>query len=287
MDNFDLGGKSIFQSTPKEKKKYILFLYTMNHDNSEKIRSIERTIQKTLKNFIMVRLEDPDEGLKALLVKNIEIVVIDSSFFNDDNISVEYATECKKRRKCPIFFIAKDPSRLIEQYRKKLFRYEEFDNYFPEPVDLTEFSKKLHLIENSKGRSAKRFSINIPVQMFRLNKNQTYSVTLTDISLVGFGILMHTQEILAKNEQVQIKIPLYLFRFFHENFGEFLPLSGKLRRISINGELLGFSLEHITTMQMEALAQLLTIIHYKSKLIKFPEKPKEAGQKKINSSDLI
>lgn len=289
MDVFDLSGKSIFEASPKKKKKYILFLYTHSHDNEEKIRMMEKAIQKTLKNFVLVRLEEPDEGLKALIVKNIEIVVIDSSLFNDDLVAVDYALECKKRKKCPVLFVAKDPQKLIHEYRQKLYAYEEFDNYFNDPVDIAEFTKKLQQVGSSQGRTAKRFSLSIPIKLYRLNTNSVYSVTLTDISLVGFGVLLDHTDIFTQNEQVQIKVPLSLFKIFHEQYGEFLPLSGKLRRLSINGESLGFSIEFVTPMQVEVLCDILSVINYKSKLSRLSEKPKEivAGVRKMNSSDLI
>ena len=125
-----------------------------------------------LKNFILVRFEEPDEGLKALIVKNIEIVVIDSSLFSNDSISIDYAVECKKRKKCPILFVAKDPQKLIHEYREKLYSYEEFDSYFNDPLDIAEFTKKLQQVGSSTGRRAKRFSLNIPIKLFRLNNNQ-------------------------------------------------------------------------------------------------------------------
>lgn len=290
MDVFDLAGKSIFESSSqKKKKKYILLLFTLNHENEDKIRMLEKTITKTLKNYILVRLDEPDEGLKAIIVKNIEIVVIDSSLFNSDTISVDYAVECKKRKKCPILFVANNPEKLIREYREKLFMFEEFDAYFNDPVDLSEFSRKLTQIGSSKGRIAKRFSLNIPIDLYRLNKNTKYNVLLRDISLVGFGIIIHHEDIFLQNEQIQIKIPLALFRIFHPLYGEFLPLSGRLKRVSISGENMGFSLEFTTPLQLEVLTKILAVIYHRSKLTKFSDKPKDTAPpapKKMTSADL-
>jgi hypothetical protein len=288
MDVFDIGGKSIFEPTQKVKKKYILFLYSLDLDNKERIRQIERTIQKNAKDYILVRLEDADEGLKALMVKNIEIIVLDSSLFNSDKISVEYALECKHRKKCPVLFIAKDPKILIHEYRENMFRYEELDSYFTEPIDVGLFAKKLMQIANSQGRVAKRFSLNIPVRLFRLNTNQTIKVQLTDLSLVGFGLKIEQEDVFSKFEQVQIRLPLGMFKIFHPEFGEYLPLSGKLRRQSINGESLGFSLEFLTPMQIEVICLVLAAINYKAKLSKLSETPKEIKiLRKVTSSDMM
>ncbi|MES2613934.1 MAG: PilZ domain-containing protein [Bdellovibrionota bacterium] len=288
MEIFDLDPKSMFDSTPRKKKKYILLLYSMSQEHEERIRMLEKAVQKTLKNFILVRLDDPDEGLKAIIVKNIEIIIIDSSLFNNDSISIEYAIECKKRKKCPILFIASEPQKLISEYRDKLFMYEEFDSYFNTPIDFTEFTKKLLQVSTSKGRAAKRFSLNIPISMYRLNNDKKYSVTLSDISLVGFGVSHRYEDIFSRGEQVQIKVPLAQFKIFHAQYGEFLPLSGKLRRISISGDHLGFSIEFITPLQVEVLCQILSIMNYKAKLTKFGEKTAEdSAAKKILLSDMM
>ena len=287
MDSIDLTRKSMFDAPPKRKKKFVLFLYKMNAKNQEKIRLIEKAIQKTITDFILVRFEDPDEGLKALILKNVEMVIIDSSLFNDDSISVDFGVECKKRKKSPIIFIANDAETLIKKYREKLYLYEEFDTYFNDPVDISEFSKKILQVGKSHGRAAKRFSLNIPLTLYRLNTNSTYQVTLSDISLVGAGITHKNQDIFKKNEQFQIKIPLELFRTFHPQFGEFLPLSLKLRRISISGKTLGLSIEFMTQMQAEALLKLLSIIHAKSRNTKFAPKPRESNEpKKLTMSDV-
>ena len=99
MDVFDPSGKSIFESSVKKKKKYVLFLYTFTREEENKLKAIERTIQLTLKDYILVRLEEPDEALKAIIVKNIEIIIIDYSLFDDDATAVEFDYECKKRKR--------------------------------------------------------------------------------------------------------------------------------------------------------------------------------------------
>ncbi|RDB35315.1 PilZ domain-containing protein [Spirobacillus cienkowskii] len=275
MEVFDAEGKSIFDITPKKKKRYVLFLFKINRDNETRIRTIEKAIQNSLPEHILIRFEDANEGLKALLVKNIELIFVDYSLFDNDKISVEFALECKKRRKCPIFFTAKEDLVLIQEYRKTLFLYEELDDYFKEPIDFVEVSKKIKRISIAPARKAKRFSLNIPVQIYRLNDNQNYKVILSDISLVGFGIILPKSEKFVTNEQFRIKIPLQEFKIFHPQYGEFLPLSGKIRRISISGTNIGFSLENSTPMQIEALMNLLEKVTRKMRMLTLAEEPKE------------
>lgn len=275
MEVFDAEGKSIFDAEPKKKKKYVLYLFKLNQDVEIRIRTIEKAIQTALVDHILLRLEDPNEGLTTLLVKNVEIIFIDSSLFSDDKLSVEFAVECKKRKKCPVFFTAINEEILIKEYRKNLALYQEFDDYFIEPIDFIEISRKLKRASLNLGRKAKRFSLNIPIQMYRLNNDKIYNVTLNDLSLIGFGITLKTEDMLQSNEQVKIKIPLINFSLFHPHYGEFLPISGKIRRISINGKDLGVSIEYLTPMQIEVLMNLLEKITRRMRLLKIVEKPKE------------
>jgi hypothetical protein len=275
MEVFDAEGKSIFDNTPKKKKVYVLFLFKLSRDDETRIRTVEKAIQNALSEHILIRFEDPNEGLKALLVKNIEIIFIDSSLFDDDKISIEFGVECKKRKKCPIFFIAKDDEILIQEYRKNLSLYEEFDDYFKEPIDFIEITRKLKRASLTRGRKAKRFSLNIPIKLYRLNTDKIYNVLLSNLSLVGFGIILSSDEMFKMNEQVKIKVPLFEFNIFHPLYGEFLPVSGKIRRVSINGKNIGLSLEYSTPMQIEVLMNLLEKVTRRMRMIKIAEKPKE------------
>lgn len=260
-----------FEKTVKIKKRYLLFLYKMDRDNEQKIKSIERTLQSSLKDFVLVRMEDAEEGLKALMVKNIELILIDSSLLKKDEITIEYALHCKKRRRCPILFITPTPTNLIQYYREKMYAYQEFDNYFTEPMDMSEFQKKVVQLTKTSIRAAKRFSLEIPVQVFRLDNNQTYFMTLMDISLVGFGVKYVGAENFNINEQVKIKMPLVDFKIFHEEYGEYINIAGKLRRMSIAGQELGFSIEHATPSQTEMLFEVLSVINSNARMRTFKD----------------
>ncbi len=275
MEVFDAEGKSIFDITPKKKKRYVLYLFKLSRDDETRIRTVEKAIQTALNEHILVRFEDPNEALKALLVKNIEIIFIDYSLFNDDNVSVDFGVECKKRKKCPLFFVAKNEETLVKKYREKLSLYEEFDDYFKEPIDFIEISRKIKRASTTIGRRAKRFSLGIPLKVYRLNSDIYEDVILNDVSLVGFSLGLKNEHFFKTNEQVKIKIPLHDFNLFHPQYGEFLPIAGKVRRISINGKNIGCSIEHSTPMQIEVLMNLLEKVTRRLRMQKIAEKPKE------------
>jgi len=236
-----------------EKKKFILFLNHSKTDFSRDAVTVRQAIYSVLVDHSIIPLSDPDEGLKILLLKDFELIVIDHSFLHNETLTVEYALEAKKRRKRPIFFITLNEQKLITAYRKLMFMYEEADNYFTCPVNFLEVSKTLRRVDVSENRRAKRFILNKPLQIYSLELDTMINAHLTDISLVGFGLKLDASHSFKRNDQLQIHIPISWYGLFHRDFGEILKLSGRVRRISIDGNKVGCSLEFITETKQECL----------------------------------
>lgn len=241
----------------RKKRQYALLLFNAKTAVQRDIKTVEKVFASALPGLTLLRLEDPDEGLKVMLLKNFEIIVIDSSFLGDDAQSVEYAAEAKKRKKCPIIFITHQENLLIKEYRSKLHLYEEMDDFMVSPVDFVDLSRRLKKFAQADARSAKRFLVEENVGIFRLNDDKYYQGFLSDISLVGFGIKLQSESLFRRGEQIQVKIPLGPFTIFHPHYGDILKLSGNVRRLSINGHYLGCSIEYITPMQSDCLVTLL------------------------------
>ena len=265
MDIFDSDGKSIYEQQKKSKKKYVLFLFSTERLEPGRQKFFETALASAIKDFTVIRIEDLDEALKALLVKNVELVVMDSSFLHSDMLSVEFALECKKKKKVPILFVPLEPSNLIREYRDKLYGYQEFDDYLNVPLDESDLVKKLKKLGYAKSRAAKRYEVNVPIIMYRLNNDRQYSVFLNDLSLVGFGVKIESHDIFKISEQVQIKIPIYRYGIFDRNYGDFLKISGRLRRVSIDAKTLGFSNEFLSSTQSELLMNLIEKLSMQTK----------------------
>jgi DNA-binding response OmpR family regulator len=241
----------------KRKKKYGLLLYKQETMASRDLSNLELTVQKTVPNCTLIKLEDADEGLKVLMLKPIEFVIIDPSLLNDVTLSVEYAFECKKRRKCPVLFFTYEENNLIETYRDKMSLYDEMDDYLTFPLDYNELQRRLQRIIHVESRSSKRFSIGEKVGVLKANVWKVYEGTLTDLSLAGFGLRIQQDFHFHRLEQVRIQIPLSPFGIFHKLYGEFLSLAGRVRRLSIDGRTLGCSFEHLTSLQQDCLVLIL------------------------------
>lgn len=255
---FDVAKSLLNSNSSRKKRRYALLLFSAREGGGQRdVRTIEKVFASALPDMTLLRLEDPDEGLKVLLLKNIELIIIDDTFFGDDVMAVEYAVEAKKRKKCPIVFVTSNERRLIEEYRKQMALYEELDDYLSTPVDFIELSRRLKRVAAEDGRAAKRFNVDEKLAMYRLDTGTHMTGTLTDMSLVGFGLTLDHDVVFRRHEQIQVSVPLMSFSIFHPQYGDFLRLSGKVRRISIDGKNIGCSIEYITPMQNDCLVRLI------------------------------
>ena len=252
----------------KKKKKYALFLYETSAANMNDFKLLDKAVVNALPEYLIIRLRDPDEALKVLLLKNIDIIIIDSSFFNNDIITIEYALEIKKHKNSCIFFVPGNEKILIKEYQKKMFAYQEKDDYFINPVDPKFVAQKLRFAASQRGRSNKRFLVSEKAAVLRFDIDEEVEVTLTDISLSGIGLSVDNSIAFQRNEQIKINIPLAPFGIFHRYYGQFLKLSGKVQRVSLAGNQIGCSLEHLTPLQTESLMTVIESVYWMNKSTK-------------------
>jgi hypothetical protein len=274
---FDAAQALLSTPSSRRKKRYILHLVHPKFASDVDIRVVTRAVGSACPEHTLIRLEDPDEAIKVLLLKNIELIVIDHSFFQDDVLAIEYGLEIKKRKKCPLFFTTRNENNLIREYRDRMSLYEEMDDYLVTPLDAVELSRKLRRAGALESRAAKRFSLNEDVNLLRVNDDSNARVRLVDLSLVGFGIELTVEPLMTRLEQIRIQVPLPSFGIFHPQYGEFLKLSGRVRRVSIDGRRVGCSFEHLTPMQSDCLTRLLEQVARKARLTRIAAKPKEAS----------
>ena len=247
-------------SRKKKKKKYALYLVAREAVGSRDTKALEKAFEALSKDVAIIKLYEPDEGLKVMMLKTIDLIVIDFSLFQDDATSVEFAVELKKRRKVPVIFVTKDERRLIDSYQKNLSLFEELDDYVTSPVEATDFAKRFRRIADGGGRAAKRLEARAEVQILRLSDSALLPAQLLDISLVGMGLKAEGHQI-VRGEQLRVIIGLRSFDIFHPQFGDMLKLAVRVRRVSLDGVTLGCSLEHLTPLQAECLTSVLEMLN--------------------------
>ncbi len=270
----DVASELMKRNTPRKKKRYMLLLYGGARFNENEVKTFERVVQTHFRDHILIRLEDPDEALRLLLIKNIDLIVIDPSFFDDVALTVEYAVELKKRKKVPILFFCENELKLITEYRKSMHLYEELDDYCISPVEYSDLSKRIKRMLQSSGRAAKRFQVGVPIEVFTLDQRSPMPAVLADLSLVGAGIIWTSEEQILRGTQLKIVIPLRKFNVFHATYGDFLNLAGRVMRISIDGRTLGLAFVHQTQMQSDLLQEILDVLAQRKRIFDRINEPK-------------
>lgn len=254
--NNDITSQILSGPRKRIKKRYILFLFSKSAQSSPDVKAIEKCLARDSAEQVVIRLHAPDEGLKVLMLKTIDLVVVDHSVFQDESTSAEFASELKRRRKVPVLFVCKDEQNLIQAYRRVLPLYEELDDYVLSPVDPADFLMRYRRSSSGTGRTAKRFEVDSPISVFRLNDGSLKPGVLKDLSLVGMGI-RYPSERLKRGEQIRAVIHLKNFDIFHPHFADIFRISARVRRVGLDGETIGCSLEFVTPAQNECLTQML------------------------------
>lgn len=238
-------------------KRYILLLQRVQWIAEQELKLISKAAELALPGHTFIRFEDVSEGIKALKVKNVDVVLLHHSLFKSEAELVELAKEFKNIRKATVIFITKSDRDLISAYREKMSLYEELDDYVTLPLDAAELVKKIKKAGTVDARAAKRFLIKIPVQVTRVDSLKTHAAILDDLSLVGCSLTVDSDYDFHREEQLRLQLPLHLMEIFHPHYGDYLKLALRVRRLSMRGETLGCSIEHLTSMQNECLTSFL------------------------------
>lgn len=259
-------------------KKYILFLQKSRLVSETDARLLSKAAEHALPNHISIRLDDPNEGLKVLSVKNVEIVVLHHSLMSTTEELVGLAKRLKERKKVTIIFVTNNEQELIQTYRSDMSLYEELDDFVALPLDPSEMFRKLQKLGNIEGRAAKRFSVDLPVKARKVEDDDSFDMSLTDLSLVGCGLEVDSSLKIQRGQQMRIQIPLQRCGIFHPQYADYLMLSLRVRRVSIRGDNLGCSIEHLTPMQHDCLVNLLEEIAKRQRYSKMNTKEKKGAQ---------
>lgn len=259
-------------------KRYVLLMQRTRQAAELELKMIAKAIEHALPTHTLIRLDEPTEGLKVLNVKNIEVLVLHHSLTTTDEELVLFAKQMKERKKLTVIFVIRNERDLIAAYRENMALYEELDDFVNSPPDPTELYKKLQKAGAVESRAAKRFTVDIPVKVMRVDSQEELTGELDDLSLVGCGLTFPSDLGFRRDEQLRIQIPLNAFGIFHPQYGDFLKLALRIRRLSIRGLSLGCSIHHLTSMQNDCLVNLLEDIARKQRNFKAIGKDKKGAQ---------
>ncbi len=283
MSTYDAASELMKKDSPRKKKRYLLLLQDPSRGSDADIKVFERVVQAQFKEHVLVRMDDPDEALRLILIKNVDLIVIDSAFIADIGMRVEYAAELKKRKHVPILFFCESESKLVDEYRKHMNLYEELDDYVTTPVEYVDLVKRSKRMLQGGGRAAKRFQVGVPIEVISLDADSAVPAVLSDLSLVGAGITWTSENKMTRGLQVRFVVPLKKFGLFHPELGDFVTYSARITRVSIDGRTLGCELVHLTTLQSEMLSSILESIARRKRIFDKTNTPVVAAKPKAPS----
>ncbi len=254
--HLDPENPEILQVFARKRNKYVV-LALGDRFNRDLRQNIHKFLGSAHKKLSIVNAESAKDLLR-LMNRQIELVIIDDSFTNiPENIQLIQALKRRKQEDAaPVLFLTEDASALIEAYNQYLKPYQEVDLYL-NYHGLT--NEKLiegirFTLEAPTPRRSRRYTIDWPVQL-ACSSGKDVKCRLIDMSLHGALLVSEDNHIFHEGEQFKMRIPLN--NLLPISFGEFMKLSGKVRRVSTAGNKAGIRWEYLNDQQLAALTQLL------------------------------
>ncbi|MBC7533089.1 MAG: PilZ domain-containing protein [Oligoflexus sp.] len=246
---------------PRKKRKNYVILALGDHFEYQIASGIENFVKKSYPALALSTAKTVDE-LTRQFGRNISLLVINDSFAPRDEVMKVVKALKEKRRddNIPVIFLTKDAEALIKSYHGELLLYRESDEYLVYPsTSLPQIlSRVKNGIDAKNRRKSRRYPVNMPVTYFHLTHDTKADGRLIDLSMHGALLTAGENTIFRLGDQVKISIPCS--NFIHIADGDFIKISGRVRRVFISGNQVAISFEHVSEKQAQLIGQLLLAI---------------------------
>jgi len=256
--NKPAGLDDYLNSPRKKQKNYICMAYSrsFNPETASKIQSFLKSKYESH----MLAYPRTIEDLTKQFSKKIKLLIIDDEFCElSDAMQIVKMLKMKDRKaNVPVLFLTARPEVLVEKYNQFLSVFHEGDDY----VDYTRGSIPQILSKVNSGlskqnrRKSRRYKVDLPISYFSLTQNKDMKGRLIDFSLHG-AVLKTAEKDHIFRDLEQIKLHLPLGAADRAEYGDFLKISAKVRRVEIAGDLAAVSFEYISEKQLAVLTSLL------------------------------
>jgi hypothetical protein len=254
------GGLDDYLNSPRKKRKNYVCMAYSRFFSQEMASSIQNFMKAKHPSFALAYPRSPEELVRNF-GKQIKLLIFDDEFcdINEGLDIVKLLKEKKKKNSVPILFVTARPKELIEKYNEILSAYHEGDEY----IDYTRSStaQVLNKIQagliNQNRRRTRRYVVDIPVTYYSLTHNKEMKGRLVDFSLHG-ALLKTTDGEHLFGDLEQLKINLPIGGLNRSEYGDYLKVSAKVRRVKIAGDLAGVSFEYVSDKQLMVLTYFLT-----------------------------
>ncbi|MGE0171730.1 MAG: PilZ domain-containing protein [Oligoflexales bacterium] len=250
----------MLRDSKKKRKNYVLVAVepTFNPETLQGVKNFLRSSYPAL----AVSTPDTTANLSRQLGRNISLLII-SDKFDDMDIVMSLVLSLKEKKRnetIPILFLTSDTSRLISYYHSHLMAFHEVDEYIEYGKSSIQsiLSRIKTGLDSKNQRRARRYKMNIDTSFFYLNKDMSVECEVLDMSAYGALIKAKGECIFKVEDQVRLNLPIS--KYLSLEHGEFLKLSGKVRRVFISGNTAAISFEYLSDEQWRSLTTILTII---------------------------
>lgn len=246
------------QAPRKKRKNYVIAAFEQSFNN-ELIGAIEGFIKKAFPALAVSRPQSKEE-LSRQFGRKISLLIMSDQFDNIHTV-LDLVKTLKIRRKnevIPVLFLTRDEKTLIESYHKNLLAYHETDEYinYINATNRSVFAKIKNGIDTKNTRRARRYKISHNGSFFHLNSGKKLSMRLIDLSIHGALIEASEDFLFRESEQLLVSIPTK--GYLSLEGGDYLKLSGRVRRVSISGNIAAISFEHMSDQQYTNITNFLT-----------------------------
>jgi len=258
-DDKKSGGVADHLAAPRKKKKdYIVFAISDNFDpNLASV--IEGYVRLNYKSLSLVHPKS-SRDLQKLLNREIVLILIEDKFVGlDKTISLIKSLKVRKReKKVPVLFLTDDLESLVKKYHEELAPYHETDTYieFRKLSEDQMFAKINNGIKHQNARKSRRYKVDVDLTYHHLTKNDNFRGKLIDMSVHGAVLQCVDNEVFRPGDQIRINLPIS--KYVETDFGDFIKISAKVRRVFIGGNKVAISWEYLSENQLFYLTSFVT-----------------------------
>lgn len=246
---------------PRKKRKNYVILALGDQFDSHLASGIESYIKRSYPALALSAAKNVDE-LTRQFGRNISLLVMNDSFAAREEVMAVVKALKEKRRddNIPVLFLTKDAEALIKSYHGELLLYRESDEYlvYPSTTLPQILARVKNGIDAKNRRKSRRYPVHLPVTYFHLTHDSKADGRLIDLSMHGALLTAGESTIFRLGDQVKVSIPCN--SFIHIPDGDFIKISGRVRRVFISGNQVAISFEHVSEKQAQLIGQLLLAI---------------------------
>lgn len=244
---------------PRKKRKNYVILALGDAFDRDLAMAMESFVKRNYPQFAISNPKNPEELLRQF-GRNISLLIVNDSFSDTKALMglVRILKEKRRNEVIPVLFLTRDGEKLVNLYHKELFLYHEADDYVAYPqISLPSLMARIKAgIETQNQRKSRRYPVDIDVTFYHLNRDTILEGQIVDLSLHGAVLSTNKNTIFRVGDQVKINIPVAQFLHIGQT-GDFIRISGRIRRVFISGNRVALSFEHVTEQQSKSVGELI------------------------------